>query len=460
MKSSVAGRVLVVDEDWASLEALAQALREKGHSVSLATDGRTGLTRAAEVRAEVVLVDEALPVLDLRTFFDVIREDPRTSGAHLFVMGRGDPARLASLDARAEPVVKPFHAGEVAARIDDLLRAAHAPAEERELRGDLDQVALFDLLQVFAANARTGRLVLAQGDTDASIWVERGDVVDATAGGVSGEKALYRALAVTEGQFVFTPTEHVGKRRIQSSVSGLLMEAARRADEVERLAPSLPSRRALLRRSLDLRPEEAVAAEVMALLVEDRSVQELLDHAVAHDLEVLRALLRLIEEGAVEVLGIQVEEIDLCREDEALMLGAAAAELRRSGLKGVIRVGVIAEAREQIAAFCRALSAIRQFRPAVDPPAPAGSSVFGALGTLSIGGARLELFALPPDDSSLPMIAAFMAPSRAVMVLSSRAVSKNLVALLSDLDLRLVVAEPGWERPEGAAANLRGLLRA
>jgi CheY-like chemotaxis protein len=459
MKSTVSGRVLVVDEDWASLEALAQALRDKGHLVSLATDGRTGLTRAAEVGAEVVLVDEALPVLDLRTFFDVIREDPRTSGAHLFVMGRGDPARIASLDARAEPVVKPFHAGEVAARIDDLLRAIHAPAEERELRGDLDQVALFDLLQVFAANARTGRLVLARGDTDATIWVEGGEVVDATVGGVSGEKALYRALAVVEGQFVFTPTEHVGKRRIQGSVSSLLMEAARRADEVERLTPSLPSRRALLRRSLDSRPPDPAGMEVMTLLGADRSVQELLDLAATHDLELLQALLRLIEEGAVEVLSTQVVEVDLCREDEALMLGAAAAELRRSGLKGAIRVGVIAEGREDVVSFARALSGIRQFRPAVDPPAPAGSAVFGTLGMLNVGGARVELFALPPDDSSLPMVAAFMAPSRALMALSPRAVSKNLIALLADLDLRLVVMEPGWNRPEGAVANLRELLR-
>jgi len=460
MKSSVSGRVLVVDEDWASLEALAQALRDKGHLVSLATDGRTGLARAAEVRADVVLVDEALPVLDLRTFFDVIREDPRTSSAHLFVMGRGDPARLAALDSRAEPVVKPFHAGEVAARIDDLLRAAHAPVEERELRGDLAQVALFDLLQVFAANGRTGRLMLARGDTEATIWVEHGDVVDATAGVVVGEKALYRALSVTDGQFVFTPTEHVGKRRIHASISALLMEAARRADEIERLAPSLPQPRALLRRSLDVTPEDQAAAEVMQLLVEDRSLQELLDRCVTHDLELLSALLRLIEEGAVEVLAAKVEEVDLCSNDEALMLGAAASALRRSGLIGVVRVGVIAEGREDIASFARALSAIRQFRPAVEPPAPAGSAVFGALGILSVGGARVELFALPPDTSSLPMLAAFLAPSRAVMALSARAVSKSLITLLGELDLRLVITEPGWDRPAGAAASLRELLRA
>jgi len=58
------------------------------------------------------------------------------------------------------------------------------------------------------------------------------------------------------------------------------------------------------------------------------------------------------------------------------------------------------------------------------------------------------------------MLAAFLAPSRAVMALSARAVSKSLITLLGELDLRLVITEPGWDRPAGAAASLRELLRA
>jgi len=47
-----------------------------------------------------------------------------------------------------------------------------------------------------------------------------------------------------------------------------------------------------------------------------------------------------------------------------------------------------------------------------------------------------------------------------VMALSARAVSKSLITLLGELDLRLVMTEPGWDRPAGAAASLRELLRA
>lgn len=453
------GRVLVVDEDWSALESLANALRARGHSVSLATDGRAGLTRASEVAAEVVLVDEGLPVLDLRTFFDVIRDDPRTRGAHLFVMGHGDPARLAALDARAEAVVKPFHAGEVAARIDELIRADHAPADARELRGDLDQVALFDLLQVFAANGRTGRLTLTTGDTEATLWVDEGDVVDATTGGVTGEKAAYRALAVTHGSFVFTPTSRASRQRFRLRVSALLMEAARRADEQARLMESLPPRRALVARALDVRPEEALQAEIMRHLARPLSIGELTDRSSAHDLETLSALAELIREGAVEVLAARLEEVDFAPPDEALVLGVAASELKRPGLEGVGRVGVLAADRQQVAAFARALGGIHQFRPSADPPVPASASAFGALGTLTVGAARVELFLLPQDASSAPLVAAFMSSGRALLALSASTVSKEVLELSRELGVRLVVAEPGWETPSGAVHSLRGLFQ-
>ena len=152
------GRVLIVDADYDVLGSLSSAIRRRGHHVVLAADGRTGLARAVEIAAEVVLVDRDVPVLDVRTFLEVLRENPRTSATETFLMGTGDPSRLRTIDPRAESIVKPFNAEEVAARVDDKLRSRFGPQGEPELSGDLGQVALFDLLQVFAQNRRSGRL--------------------------------------------------------------------------------------------------------------------------------------------------------------------------------------------------------------------------------------------------------------------------------------------------------------
>ena len=84
------GRVLIVDNDYDALGALAKAIRERGHQVVLAADGRQGLQRAVEVTPDVVLVDWKVSALDVRTFLEVLRDNPRTGGAQAFVMGDGE----------------------------------------------------------------------------------------------------------------------------------------------------------------------------------------------------------------------------------------------------------------------------------------------------------------------------------------------------------------------------------
>src|SRR5688500_365332 len=139
MSDTPAGRVLVVDADYDTLGALSRALRSRGHQVVLAADGRGGLQRAVEIAPDVVLVDRVVAIVELRTFLGALRDNPRTSCAPAFLMG-DDRTRLASIDSRAEPLVKPFHAEEVAARIEEVLRARRGTKKDAELRGDLTQV--------------------------------------------------------------------------------------------------------------------------------------------------------------------------------------------------------------------------------------------------------------------------------------------------------------------------------
>ena len=115
------GRVLVVDADYNTLGTLARALRARGHHVTLCTDGRTGLQRAVESAPDVVLVDRDISVVDAQTFLDVLRDNPRTTSAHAFVLSESGKAS-GSLDSRCEVLVKPFHVAEVVARIEAVLR--------------------------------------------------------------------------------------------------------------------------------------------------------------------------------------------------------------------------------------------------------------------------------------------------------------------------------------------------
>lgn len=57
-------RILVVDDEPDSREAICELLRMAGHDVLQAADGETGLLLASRERPEVILLDLGLPDLD------------------------------------------------------------------------------------------------------------------------------------------------------------------------------------------------------------------------------------------------------------------------------------------------------------------------------------------------------------------------------------------------------------
>ncbi len=458
----VRGRVLIVDGDWDTLGALADALRGRGHTVVLATDGRTGLARAVETSPEVVLVDRDIPVVDVRTFLEVLRDNPRTSEAHTFVMGRGDLARIATIDARAEPIVKPFQTAEVAARVERVLAARAAPAREPELRGDLGQVALFDLLQVFSANRRTGALRVETGVASAEVRVHEGRIVDALFGAAVGEKALFRALAITTGQFVFSPGVRSPRERIDAPTEHLLIEAARQGDEVARFRGQLPGGGATLGRAFFPERCSAAARELLEHLEEPRAIDELLDLLPATDLEVLRALSELLAVGALIVLDARGERVALCDADAAITLRAAALRLRRPGLGGTPRLAILASRATDVARFARALAQVDGFVAAAAPVAGAGTGALGRLGTVKLDGVELELFVLPVEAPLRPLWAPFLAPTLAALRLArtDEPLSSDALELLRSLGVTVLDAPHGWHEPRGAALALRAALGA
>ena len=454
------GRILVVDGNYDTLVALATALRARNHHVALATDGRSGLQHAVETSAEVVLVDRDLPVLDVRTFLEVLRDNPRTSDAHVFIMGEGDPARLSAIDALAEPIVKPFNAEEIARRVHEVIQRRRAPRGGDDLKGDLSQVALFDLLQVFSQNRRTGKLEVHTPSGVGAIWLSEGRITDAVFGQAIGEKAVYRVLALREGRFAFQPEARSASQRISLAVDYLLMEAVRRVDEAVRVRSELPALTALVYARGTAGhggPDDPVVAAIRAHLDEPRSIEELLDLVPGHDLETLSAIRALQLADAIEIDASQ-GQVAFCAEHEVAAMRAAAIRLRRAGGEGAVRLGVIARNSEDVLRFSRALQSVREFVAAADGTEPAGDALLGGLGSIRFGGTDLELFVLPHDPTYRPLYGALLATARVAMLLGAKPADSALRDLCETLDVRLVHVPRGFEYASGATFAVREAL--
>ena len=116
-------RVLVVEDEVRMAGLLERALREEGHAVDVATDGREGLWLATENAYGAIVLDVMLPGLDGFQLCSRLRESGRWAPVLMLTARDAVGDRVRGLDAGADDyLVKPFSLLELAARLRALAR--------------------------------------------------------------------------------------------------------------------------------------------------------------------------------------------------------------------------------------------------------------------------------------------------------------------------------------------------
>jgi hypothetical protein len=116
------------------------------------------------------------------------------------------------------------------------------------LRGDIENISLPTLLTILDMERRSGTLVVERVRTVGRLWVREGRIIRAQVDGrlstacTIGVDAVYELLSWPHGQFELWQAPVDGPDEVRQTTTFLLMEAARRADE---LAAASPAREAL-----------------------------------------------------------------------------------------------------------------------------------------------------------------------------------------------------------------------
>ena len=116
-------RILVIEDDIETASYIAKGLKQHGHTVDQATDGKDGLFMALENDYDILILDRMLPALDGLSILKTLRSsDRQTPVIILSALGEVDD-RVQGLKAGGDDyLVKPFAFSELLARIEALLR--------------------------------------------------------------------------------------------------------------------------------------------------------------------------------------------------------------------------------------------------------------------------------------------------------------------------------------------------
>jgi len=122
-------KILLIEDDEVTAAHIAKSLRQHGHVVDRAPNGRDGLFLAAGESYDVMIVDRMLPGLDGLAIVKTIRgAGIKTPVLFLTTLG-GIDDRVEGLEAGGDDyLVKPFAFAELMARVNALARRP-PPAE-------------------------------------------------------------------------------------------------------------------------------------------------------------------------------------------------------------------------------------------------------------------------------------------------------------------------------------------
>lgn len=191
-------------------------------------------------------------------------------------------------------------------------RSSGRPGGDARMSGNLEEIPLPDLLQLFGSSRKTGTLKVTSDGKVGRIHLRKGvlhqieaETQDGQSLPMSGKKIVYRMLSWETGLFELMPEE---ERQFESplnaSVQEVLMEGFRQKDELAQLQSRLPAPDAPLQPHFPLEPKlvelDSGHLEVFQAVMNSATLGGMLDLSPFEDLKSAQLLLDLVDKKYVQ----------------------------------------------------------------------------------------------------------------------------------------------------------------
>ncbi len=175
------------------------------------------------------------------------------------------------------------------------------------LQGNLEDFELTDVFQLIQLGQKDGGLRI-QADEVGIVYFKGGMVIHARTNTLQGEAAIDSILSWKKGRFVFNPNEETLDHTVDLPIQQVILEAARRIDEMNKIQKLIPSPDVIVKivevpaagvEKIHLKPEEW---KVLSFIDGTRTVKETAPKANLSEFETSRILYGLISSGLVKIV--------------------------------------------------------------------------------------------------------------------------------------------------------------
>jgi CheY-like chemotaxis protein len=230
-------RILFVDDEEPLVRMFEKGLSLLGQTVLAATSGQQAVEIFKTEKVDAIVCDLAMPEMNGRQVAAAIRRVADDKGIlkppFMILSGHASPAD--EEETLAHPGIdrflqKPITVPKLLEAISDEVQKATGHSS---FSGRIEGIDLLEYLQLLILNARKLVLEITPRDGAAGlIYVKKGEICHAECGKIEGEEALYECLTFKGGTFSSHPWRDPEKITIKRPAQFLLIQAARRRDEL------------------------------------------------------------------------------------------------------------------------------------------------------------------------------------------------------------------------------------
>jgi hypothetical protein len=184
------------------------------------------------------------------------------------------------------------------------------------LAGDLQDFEITDVFQLIQLGQKDGVLSIQTANDSGVVYFKKAIVIHAQTNTIQGEPAIDTILSWKKGRFIFNPDEETHLHTVDLPIQQVILDAARRIDELQRIQKLIPSFDVVVEiievphpgiDRIQLNPREW---KVLSFVDGTMSIKQISQKANIPEFETAKIFYGMISSGLVKVITPAPEKVE------------------------------------------------------------------------------------------------------------------------------------------------------